>query len=267
MPGKTKVHSIFISLLSLICFSGCINHSALRSDHVGYDEKYADSCNEQLLLNLARLANDDPVHFMQLGSISSAYTFSTGAGFNPSYVNNTPSFYQSGTTTTTGGTPPTGQNSTVSSVGTFFRNVLTLGGTIVNSGQIKLGSTGNNTDLRIGSAIVDLQGTGAIHLSNNGSNRIFSNSANFQLINETNTIDGAGQLGAASLTFTNHRLVNANQTTALNGPVRANSQKPDEFYKLVEGLCPAPRYAELFARSQRECWDGHGDQMPREAPP
>ena len=94
-------------------------------------------------------------------------------------------------------------------------DVLVLGGTIVNSGQIKLSSTGNNTDLRIGTAIVDLQGTGAIHLSNNGSNRIFSNSANFQLINETNTIDGAGQLGAASLTFTNKKLVNANQATAL----------------------------------------------------
>ena len=101
-------------------------------------------------------------------------------------------------------------------------NVLVLGGTIVNSGQIKLGSTGTNTDLRIGTAIVDLQGTGAIHLSNNGSNRIFSNSANFQLINETNTIDGAGQLGAASLTFTNHRLVNANQTTALTLNTQGN---------------------------------------------
>lgn len=52
-----------------------------------------------------------------------------------------------------------------------------------------------------------------------------------------------------------------NQTTAFNGPMRANSQKPDEFYKLVEDLCPAPRYAELFARSQRERWDGHGDEV------
>jgi fibronectin-binding autotransporter adhesin len=101
-------------------------------------------------------------------------------------------------------------------------DVLVLGGTIVNAGQIKLGSTGNNTDLRIGSAIVNLQGAGAIHLSNNGSNRIFSNSANFQLINETNTIDGAGQLGAASLTFTNKKLVNANQTTALTLNTQGN---------------------------------------------
>lgn len=52
----------------------------------------------------------------------------------------------------------------------------------------------------------------------------------------------------------------SNQTTLLMGPVRAHSQKPEEFYQLVETLCPAPRYCELFARQQREGWDGHGDE-------
>jgi hypothetical protein len=42
-----------------------------------------------------------------------------------------------------------------------------------------------------------------------------------------------------------------NETTLLPGPVRAHSQKPEEFYALVERLCPAPRYAELFARTKR----------------
>jgi N6-adenosine-specific RNA methylase IME4/ParB-like chromosome segregation protein Spo0J len=51
-----------------------------------------------------------------------------------------------------------------------------------------------------------------------------------------------------------------NQTTALHAPVRAHSQKPEEFYALVESLCPAPRYCELFSRQQRERWDGHGDE-------
>ena len=52
-----------------------------------------------------------------------------------------------------------------------------------------------------------------------------------------------------------------NQTTVLKGPVRANSQKPDEFYRFVESLCPAPRYAELFSR-RGSCgnWDAHGDE-------
>jgi N6-adenosine-specific RNA methylase IME4/ribosomal protein S14 len=52
-----------------------------------------------------------------------------------------------------------------------------------------------------------------------------------------------------------------NQTTLLHAPVRAHSQKPDEFYALVEKLCPAPRYAELFARQRRPNWDGHGDEI------
>lgn len=51
-----------------------------------------------------------------------------------------------------------------------------------------------------------------------------------------------------------------NQTTVLHGPLRANSQKPDEFYAFVEKLCPAPRYAELFSRDSRENWDAHGDE-------
>ncbi len=50
-------------------------------------------------------------------------------------------------------------------------------------------------------------------------------------------------------------------TTVLNGKVRAHSQKPEEFYTLVEQLCPAPRYAELFSRQARDGWDGHGDEL------
>ena len=52
------------------------------------------------------------------------------------------------------------------------------------------------------------------------------------------------------------------QTTLLAGPRRKHSQKPDEFYQLVESLCPASRYAYLFARGeQRPNWDGHGDEI------
>jgi N6-adenosine-specific RNA methylase IME4 len=54
-----------------------------------------------------------------------------------------------------------------------------------------------------------------------------------------------------------------NQTTLLQGPVRAHSQKPVEFYNFVEKLCPAPRYAELYSRYRHnERWDCHGDEAP-----
>lgn len=52
-----------------------------------------------------------------------------------------------------------------------------------------------------------------------------------------------------------------NQTTVIHGPLRKNSQKPDEFYDFIEKLCPSPRYATLYHRGiSRPNWDGHGDE-------
>jgi ParB/RepB/Spo0J family partition protein len=56
----------------------------------------------------------------------------------------------------------------------------------------------------------------------------------------------------------------ADQTTLLHAPVRGHSVKPVEFYDLVESLCPAPRYADLFSRYQHnDRWDCHGDEAPQ----
>ena len=57
-----------------------------------------------------------------------------------------------------------------------------------------------------------------------------------------------------------------NQSTLLLAPPRkgnGHSLKPREFYDLVELLCPAPRYADLFSRYRHnDRWDVHGDQAP-----
>ncbi len=54
-----------------------------------------------------------------------------------------------------------------------------------------------------------------------------------------------------------------NETTLLHAPVRGHSRKPVEFYDMVERLCPAPRYLDLFSRYQHNYkWDCHGDQAP-----
>jgi N6-adenosine-specific RNA methylase IME4 len=54
-----------------------------------------------------------------------------------------------------------------------------------------------------------------------------------------------------------------NQTTLLHAPGRGHSVKPTEFYDLVESLCPAPRYADLFSRYRHnDKWDCHGDEAP-----
>ena len=53
-----------------------------------------------------------------------------------------------------------------------------------------------------------------------------------------------------------------NQTTLLCGPMREHSRKPDEFYALVEVLCPEPRL-EMFARQTRDGWESHGNEIDK----
>ena len=52
------------------------------------------------------------------------------------------------------------------------------------------------------------------------------------------------------------------QSTLLQGPVREHSRKPEEFYGLVESLCPG-RKLELFARQQRPGWEAWGAETDK----
>jgi N6-adenosine-specific RNA methylase IME4 len=47
------------------------------------------------------------------------------------------------------------------------------------------------------------------------------------------------------------------QTTLLEAPRREHSRKPDEFFDLVESLCPGSK-VELFARERRDGWQSWG---------
>jgi N6-adenosine-specific RNA methylase IME4/ParB-like chromosome segregation protein Spo0J len=54
-----------------------------------------------------------------------------------------------------------------------------------------------------------------------------------------------------------------NESTVLFAPARGHSVKPVEFYELVERLCPASRYLDVFSRyKHNEKWDCYGDQAP-----
>jgi N6-adenosine-specific RNA methylase IME4 len=54
----------------------------------------------------------------------------------------------------------------------------------------------------------------------------------------------------------------SNQTTVIHGAVREHSRKPEEFYQLVESLCPGAK-VELFQRTPRPGWVGHGNETRR----
>jgi N6-adenosine-specific RNA methylase IME4/ParB-like chromosome segregation protein Spo0J len=53
------------------------------------------------------------------------------------------------------------------------------------------------------------------------------------------------------------------ESTVLNAPASGHSVKPTEFYRLVERLCPAPSYLDVFSRYRHsEKWDCYGDEAP-----
>lgn len=53
-----------------------------------------------------------------------------------------------------------------------------------------------------------------------------------------------------------------NQTTVIYGPLREHSRKPDEFYRLVDQLCPGAKL-EMFAREHRDGWAIWGSEVAR----
>jgi len=55
------------------------------------------------------------------------------------------------------------------------------------------------------------------------------------------------------------------QSTLLRADVQEHSKKPEEFYSLVEKLCPSPEMGkvELFARSKRPGWHSWGQEVER----
>jgi N6-adenosine-specific RNA methylase IME4 len=52
-------------------------------------------------------------------------------------------------------------------------------------------------------------------------------------------------------------------SNVLYAPRRGHSEKPDEFFKLVEQVCPAKDRLELFARREREGWVTSGAELPK----
>jgi hypothetical protein len=135
MRFANKTYLGWAVCLPLICICGCLNPSRkfLKSDYQEYDTLYAKANDEQMLQNLARLANDDPFYLMQLSSINSEYQTTLSAGVSPSNVRNHPGTIPTGGTITTGSLPPSGADTVTHNFTEFTKDAFTLGGS-VNSG-------------------------------------------------------------------------------------------------------------------------------------
>lgn len=65
---------------ALGALTGCASTVALDDAVVAYDTTVAESIAEQLLLNIARVRHNQPMHFTAISSIAATYKFTLNAG-------------------------------------------------------------------------------------------------------------------------------------------------------------------------------------------
>lgn len=77
----TKWAAYVLVSASFCLFAGCstLGPKTIPSDRFNYNQAAAESSNQQLLLNIVRLRYGEPVHWLEIGSMLSQYTFQAGA--------------------------------------------------------------------------------------------------------------------------------------------------------------------------------------------
>jgi hypothetical protein len=79
------MRSIIILLVTSLLV-GCVGPPALHKSVLGYDVTTNQLEQEILLLNIARLSHEAPVHFTMTGSIAATFDFTTSGNFSGSIV-------------------------------------------------------------------------------------------------------------------------------------------------------------------------------------
>ena len=64
-------------------FSGCLSPITLERSVVAYDNAVTNSLTEQILINIARAHNHEPVHFTGVSNIAATFNFQVSAGATP----------------------------------------------------------------------------------------------------------------------------------------------------------------------------------------
>ncbi len=72
----------FVAMFALLFLTACRGPSMMTGTFIDYSQAYAETSNQQMLLNLARRANSHPVYFLQMGSVSSTFIFGVNGGGN-----------------------------------------------------------------------------------------------------------------------------------------------------------------------------------------
>ena len=85
MRKTTKLTSL-VTLLSMLCslaVTGCLSPITLNRAVTSYDEAITDAISKQLLINIARAHQHQPIHFTGVSNIAATFDFRVSAGATP----------------------------------------------------------------------------------------------------------------------------------------------------------------------------------------
>jgi hypothetical protein len=76
-----RMPSLFVLVCITLMATGCksLGPRTIRGDRFDYNQESAQSGNEQMLLNILRVRYGEPIHFLEVASMLSQYTFVAGA--------------------------------------------------------------------------------------------------------------------------------------------------------------------------------------------
>ena len=85
MRKRTKLTSL-VTLLGMLCslaVTGCLSPITLNRAVTTYDEAITDAISKQLLINIARAHQHQPIHFTGVSNIAATFDFRVSAGATP----------------------------------------------------------------------------------------------------------------------------------------------------------------------------------------
>lgn len=82
MPALKKKF-LLGALFLVVGLSGCLAHVTLDRTVLAYDAATTEALSQQLLLNIARARNHEPIHFTGVSSVAASYNFTVSAGATP----------------------------------------------------------------------------------------------------------------------------------------------------------------------------------------
>lgn len=78
-----------LTVLTMVILQGCVSSPALFDDAViSYDKSITETLSKQLLLNIARAHQHQPMHFTGISNIAATFNFQLNAGVTPALTGN-----------------------------------------------------------------------------------------------------------------------------------------------------------------------------------